>query len=196
MTGLSTISLLSLRLLARLDPEMIPNMKEIHPRFIAKGYWGAGLRKFQDKIVYSTDAPEFKETIPDTHQLLSDPRFKNRVMVSPWSWGDGVGLIALVARLLGKDEHSVDDKVFNKIKGLKPQMLTFGENFAETVEVFKSGGIALGYYSPQAFAYDILVAKKPYPIGIGRPREGVVGICGCVQKSRMAQHRSGMTKQW
>ena len=169
-------------LLVRLDPGKIPNMDEIYPRFITKDFWGAGFWNFQDTIVYNTNAPEFQNNVPDTYELFWNPKFKNRYFMAPWSWGDGVALIALIAHMLGKNEYSVDDQVWNKIAALKPQILTYADNFSATAELFKSGDIAIGYYSPQTFAADILIPKKPYPIGIGAPKEGEVGIYGIVSK--------------
>jgi len=147
-------------ILTKLNLDKIPNAKQIDPQFIVKDGVGIGFYTSSIGLNYNTD---YYKTPPTSWTEMWNPALKGQVGVGPSSTSTLYVMVLAICSMLGIDQHQVDDRVWNKLAELKPNVHSFVDDYAGAAELMKKGEMKLFGFNGDIFSEQ---RAKGYPISI------------------------------
>lgn len=153
LAGVGAVELAGDGLLAKPDLNKLPNLADVDPRFRtgADGH-GIGYLLWTGGLIYNTKT--FKEP-PTSYAQMWDDSHKGRLFLPPSTWTDALDTIFATSLMLGGDGTD-GAAAFAKLAELRNNLLTFGENPAQLVELFRSDALDIGgVYAPAFFAKEL-----------------------------------------
>lgn len=153
LAGVGAVTLAADGLLAKPDLNQLPNLKHVDAKFRtgADGH-GIGYLLWTGGLVYNTKT--FKEA-PKSYAQMWDKSHEGRLFLPPATWTDALDTIFATSKMLGGNgQDSV--AAFKKLAELRDNILTFGENPTQLVELFRSDALDIGgVYAPAFFAKEL-----------------------------------------
>lgn len=160
---------------ANLDYSKLSNFKDIVPKAVANHGKYVGWFFAYDMIAYNS---EYVEDPPKSWDDLWDPKYEGKIIWPDITTSHGMGMLVLLAKLNGGSETNIDPG-FEKIKSLKPSILTFWTNHDQVARMLNLGEAWIAIWcSDRTFAQQAMGS----PIRASIPEEGlyywrnVVGI--------------------
>ncbi len=156
-------------LLELLDPEKIPNMKNILPFFQVSPAYYVKWTYVSQVITYNTD---YVKTPPDSYAVFCDPKYKGRVAIPNISSSHGIYLLLMLARMNGGDVRNIDPG-FEKAKELAPNIYTYWTSHDHLAKLFAQGDIWLATWSSDRAQS---LADQGMPVAWAIPKEGAIAL--------------------
>lgn len=158
LAGVGAVELAKDGLLAKPDLNQLPNLADVDPRFRtgADGH-GIGYLLWTGGLVYNTKT--FKEP-PTSYKQMWDSSHEGRLFLPPATWTDALDTIFATSKMLGGTGREAD-MALKELSKLRGNLLTFGENPAQLVELFRSDALDIGgVYAPAFFAKELADPAK------------------------------------
>jgi putative spermidine/putrescine transport system substrate-binding protein len=158
------------KVLAKLDPSIVTNLKHLYPEAVDKNGYGATLFYFSFGIAYRTD--KLKDAgipAPKSWNDLWDPRLAGRVSVPDIINIQGRDFIIQVARMLGGSE-ATPEMAIDKIAQIKAHSYYTASNTLQAQ--LESGDVWLAPWNNMRAA---AMADRGLPIAFLTPSEGAIG---------------------
>lgn len=143
--------------LTKLDPDRIPNLADLDPRFVIMDGFGAGVYTFVLTLMYNTDC---YDAPPTSWEELWNPELEGKISLQGSEQSNFITLIIATANLVGGDQYNTD-AVWDKLRELKPNVHSITSNYAVTSELFRTGEICLAL--GDTVSYGDAIARG-YPI--------------------------------
>jgi len=149
-----------------ITPEMIPNVRDVHPMFYDLYQRRAvGFNYADFGLCYRTD---LVKQAPASWKDLWNPEYKGKLILPDITSGGVQELVVLAARMNGGSEDNLAP-AWEALKRLKPNVHRFFKNNNEPVPMYQRGEAAVGaWYSARAYAMIDAGVKMNYVI----PKEG------------------------
>jgi putative spermidine/putrescine transport system substrate-binding protein len=156
-----TVPAASEGLLEKLDPNKIPNMRDLFSWAVpASGDYVAVNSDYQ-MLAYNT---KNITSGPDSWEVLWKPEFKNKIILPDITTSHGIFFIAIISKMQTGDFFNTD-AAFEKLASLKPNVLTYWTSHDQVVQLLTSG---------QAWFAPWTSDRAVYQVGIGAPIDLVV----------------------
>lgn len=124
-------------LIEKLDPAKIPNLENVYPRFLFEDSYGVAVSVSAAGMFMNPNAPTTKGL--NSYEQLFDPKFKQRLILSSPKYTSSVLFVMFMASLATgkpiKEAQYLVDQGWDKLKELKPSVLTVFENEANVMMV-------------------------------------------------------------
>jgi putative spermidine/putrescine transport system substrate-binding protein len=167
-------------LIEKLDPAKIPNLAKLMKRYLFEGGYGAG---FSISSASMFAQPKIAEGVKSYADLF-DPKFAKSILLNtPKNTQSVLMLIAVASVATGKPfkeaQYLIDDpRTWEKLKALKPNILTIYDGEALTLQVAQEGGPKVGgiEYSKSIYPH----AVKGLPLTMLDMKEGTFTGINCV----------------
>ena len=156
--------------LQKLDPKLVPNLKDIYPQALRSDGYGPVYHTLQRGIIFN--AAKFKEAgIPEPTSWLDlwDPRLAGKVTVPHLTQANGPGFLIQINRVVGGTEANVEPGI-RKIAELKVH--SYYTSTVQT-EALVSSGEVWAANIPSGRAWGLI--DKGLPVKFVVPKEGSVG---------------------
>lgn len=150
-----------------LDAAKIPNLKNLYPGIVEKDFNYAGFFFSNQAIVYNKD---FVKDPPKSWEDLWRPEFKGKILLPDIVTSHGLYLLVKMAQLEGGGEENIDPG-FEKIKTLKPSVLTYYTAHDQVAKLLTSGEAWIAVWASDR-SYALEAAGAPLRTVI--PDEGAV----------------------
>jgi putative spermidine/putrescine transport system substrate-binding protein len=155
-------------LLEPLDPEKIPNMKNLYPWGIQKDRFYVTWLTANQVLAYNT---KFVKEPPKSWADLWKPEYKGKVVLPDISTSHGVYFLSIVSKMqTGSDLYNTD-AAFEKVKSLRGNVLTFYTSHDQVAQLLNSGEAWLVPWTSDR-ALTQVAAKAPIAAVV--PREGAI----------------------
>ncbi|NLY88226.1 MAG: ABC transporter substrate-binding protein [Firmicutes bacterium] len=161
-------------LLEQLPLDKIPNSKYIPEGFRIANNYGLGVFMYETVIAYN---PNYIKEEPTSWNELWDPKYRNKVAMQPVEWGGGYMFIPLCSMLAGGDQYNLEP-AWQKLRELKPNVLTFASNMADLAQLMQDGSVWLAVANPYLL-YEYVDAGYPIRFAKDSLKEGFfAGVAG------------------
>ncbi|MGF1528772.1 MAG: ABC transporter substrate-binding protein [Candidatus Competibacterales bacterium] len=110
---------------------------------------------------------------PSSWNDLTDPKYKDLLVVPPISNTYGLHALLMMARLNGGGEENIDPGFESFIDQVGPNVLTYEPSSGKMSELFQSGEIALSVWGSGRL---MALANTGFPGGFAYPEEGGVAL--------------------
>jgi putative spermidine/putrescine transport system substrate-binding protein len=128
-------------LLQKLDPDRIPNMKQLFPWAIPDtGDYVAVAGPYQ-LLAYNTQS---MKAPPESWLDLWKPEYKGRVIIPDITTSHGVLFIAIMSKIVTGDFYDTSGATFKKLVSLKPNVLTYWTSHDQVSQLLNSAQAWLG----------------------------------------------------
>jgi putative spermidine/putrescine transport system substrate-binding protein len=155
-------------LLEKLDPEKIPNMKLLHPWGVQKDRFYVTWLTASQVLAYNT---KFVKEPPKSWADLWKPEYKGKVVLPDISTSHGVYFVSIVSKMqTGSDLYNTD-AAFEKIKSLRPNVLTFYTSHDQAAQLLNSGE---AWLVPWTSDRALTQVAAQAPIAAAVPKEGAI----------------------
>jgi putative spermidine/putrescine transport system substrate-binding protein len=155
-----------------LTPEMIPNLKEVHPAFYdAYNKKAVGFNYIDSGFLYRKDRVA---NPPRSWKDLWDPRFKGQLVLPDVSGGTFYELVMIATLQNGGSETNITPGI-ESLKRLKPNVVRWYKSVNEVNGIIERGEalVAAGFAATRAYAMvdagapvDYIVPADGAPIGV------------------------------
>lgn len=172
-----------LNLWTSLDPNQVPNLKDVYPYARMPGDKGVLWSANMVGIIYNPAAFEKHGIKPPTSwNDLFDPRLKGKIVLGSIGTDFGLQTLLMLAKVNGGDETNIEPG-FAAMKRLAPSVLSFEKEYTRVGELFDAQTAWVGVWSHAGAAQ---LAQRGVPIRFVAPKEGVVltaNFVGVVDKA-------------
>ena len=152
---------------ADLDYSKLSNFKNVSPKAVANHGKYIGWFIAYDLIAYNS---EYVKDPPKSWEDLLDPKWEGKIIWPDITTSHGMGMLVLLAKLNGGSETNIDPG-FEKIKALKPNILTFWTNHDQVARMLNLGEAWIAVWcSDRAYAQQYVLNS---PIRTVIPEEGL-----------------------
>jgi putative spermidine/putrescine transport system substrate-binding protein len=170
----------------KVDVARVPNYGNVYPEFVKKSQgYGVPATYSLIGLAYNT---QLVKTPPAAWADLWRPEYKGLVGVPRASSNLGLGYLAIVAKVFGGAEHSLDP-AFQKTRELKPVIGRTPTALAQLMERAEIGVAPL--WNNDAAA----LAEKGMPIGFVKPAPGPVAIISFFSAIARTRHPE-LVNEW
>jgi putative spermidine/putrescine transport system substrate-binding protein len=164
-------------LLEPLDLDLLPNAKELHPKFLV-GDKGVGFFTYTTALVYNK---ELVTEPPTSWRALWDERYRGKIAIPPAGHGSSYQLAVIAALLNGGDQYNMEP-AWPALEALRPNVAYMETNTAILAELLRDGDVELVMRLPYYFKEYL---DRDYPIGIAAQlEEGIFAFTGCAAISK------------
>ena len=154
-------------LFATLDYSKLSNFKDVTPKAVADHGKYVGWFFAHELIAYNS---EYVKDPPKSWEDLLDPKWEGKIIFPDITTSHGMGMLVLLAKLNGGSETNIDPG-FEKIKALKPNILTFWTNHDQVARMLNLGEAWIAVWcSDRAYAQQYVLNS---PIRTVIPEEGL-----------------------
>jgi putative spermidine/putrescine transport system substrate-binding protein len=141
LSGVGAIELANAGLLEKPEPQRLPNLQRVFPEFRtgADGH-GIGYFLWTDGLIFNTgvfDKP------PGSYKELWNEKHAGKLILPQPNNIAAMELTLVATKIAGGDERN-PEAGFKLLQQLRPRLLTFQRNAAETAELFKAGSVNIG----------------------------------------------------
>lgn len=155
-------------LLETLDPEKIPNMKLLHPWGVQKDRFYVTWLTANQVLAYNT---KFVKEPPKSWADLWKPEYKGKVVLPDISTSHGVYFVSIVSKMQTGNDLYNTDAAFEKIKSLRPNVLTFYTSHDQAAQLLNSGE---AWLVPWTSDRALTQVAAQAPIAAVVPKEGAI----------------------
>lgn len=154
-------------LLDTLDPERIPNLQHLYDFAVHPDkYYGSFLIASQG-LAYNTNKIK---TPPQSWEDLWNPEYKGKVLLPDITTSHGAFFVTIISKIYGKEIYDTD-AAFEKIKTLRPSILTFYTSHDQVAQLLNQGE---AWIVPWTSDRSLTQISQGAPIGFSTPKEGAV----------------------
>src|SRR5665647_188254 len=156
------------KLLAPLDPKMVPNLDRLYPLARRQDNRYADFLFASVVLAYNTQKVT---SPPQTFSDLADPQYKGKVMI-PDIGASVSGAVFLVqeAKANGGGESNIDPG-FAAISKLKPNIQAYWTSEAQVINALDSGQVSVAVWQSDRAAVQM---KAGAPVGVVFPKSGAI----------------------
>lgn len=153
--------------------ELYPNARMLGDRSVGIGFIATGLA--YNKEVFAKNGWK----APTSWQDLTDPKYKQKVVIPPITNGYGLLTLVMMSRLSGGSEEKMDPGFDVMIKKVAPNVLAWEPSPGKMAEMLQTGEAALVVWGNGRVQ---TVVDQGAPVEFVYPKEGAVVImsAGCV----------------
>jgi putative spermidine/putrescine transport system substrate-binding protein len=155
-------------LLETLDPERIPNMKLLHPWAVQKDRYYVTWLTANQVLAYNT---KFVKEPPRSWGDLWKPEYKGKVVLPDISTSHGVYFVSVVSKMQTGNDLYNTDAAFEKLKALRPNVLTFYTSHDQVAQLLNSGE---AWLVPWAGDRALTQVAAKAPVAAAVPKEGAI----------------------
>lgn len=155
-------------LLETLDPERIPNMKLLHPWAVQKDRYYVTWLTANQVLAYNT---KFVKEPPRSWGDLWKPEYKGKVVLPDISTSHGVYFVSIVSKMQTGNDLYNTDAAFEKLKALRPNVLTFYTSHDQVAQLLNSGE---AWLVPWAGDRALTQVAAKAPVAAAVPKEGAI----------------------
>ncbi len=171
------------KVVAKLDPAIVTNLKYLYPEAVNKDGYGASLFFFSFGIAYNRDKlTQAGIPAPKSWNDLWDPRLAGRISIPDIINIQGRDFIIMVARLSGGSETSFEAAI-DKIAQIKAHSYNVASNTLQAQ--LESGDV---WVAPWNNMRATAMANRGLPIGYVIPAEGTIGNTDSVNLVAGSRH--------
>jgi putative spermidine/putrescine transport system substrate-binding protein len=152
----------------RLDPARVPVFNDLFNWAVQKDRYYVSWLAVYYGLAYNT---EKIKTPPTSWWDMWKPEYKGHVIFPDMSNAGATYVLHIFNTILGGDTNANDmDRAFEKVKSLKPQLLTFWTNHDQVGQLLSQGE---AWITPWPSDRLITLKSLGAPVGIVMPKEGV-----------------------
>lgn len=165
-----------------LNPELVPNMKDIAKRGQVEGNFGPAVTFDNLALIYNTDKVKTK---PTSWNDLWNPAFANQVVINAAPDLQGLSLMVIVDKMLGADYKQTIDPAVNRLAKLAPNVQSWNPNpDSYTAIINGSAEIGIGWNARAQY----YAQQSNGKLGVLIPKEGSVFQTNSINLVKNAPH--------
>jgi putative spermidine/putrescine transport system substrate-binding protein len=163
-------------LIVPIDKTLLPILEEVNARFLVSDGYGVGIAMHLDSLAYNTSVKE-----PTSWEAMWDPALRQQVAMASIQHNDWYNTYVIAAHLKSgrpiNEAHLEVEAGFEKLRELKPNLLTTFVNAANAVSMMEQGELMLigAITSKNVFPF----IERGVPIRMARPKEGSFALLNC-----------------
>jgi putative spermidine/putrescine transport system substrate-binding protein len=163
-------------LIVPIDTSLLPALTEVDPRFVVGDGHGVGIAMHLVSLAYATSVKE-----PLSWAAMWDAALEQQVAIPSVEHNDWYNTYVIAAHLKSgrplDEAHLEVEAGFEKLRELKPNLLTTFTNAANAVSMMEQGELTLigGISSKNVFPF----IQRGVPIRMARPKEGSFALLNC-----------------
>lgn len=153
-------------------------VKDLYPVARMQGDRSIGFGVVATGLAYNKDVFAKHGWAPPTSwNDLTDPKYRERVVVPPISNGYGLLTLLMMARLNGGSENNMDPGFQVMTKKVAPNVLTWEPSPGKMAQMLQTGDAALAVWG-NGRVQDVI--NQGAPVGFVYPKEGAVALISAV----------------
>jgi len=163
-------------LIIPLNRTLLPVLEDIDPRFVVGDDHAVGIAMHLDSLAYHTRLKE-----PTSWEAMWDPAMRQKVAMASIQHNDWYNTYVIAAHLKSgrpiSEAHLEVEAGFEKLKELKPNLLTTFTNAANAVSMVEQDEVMLigAITSKNVFPF----IERGVPIRMTKPKEGSFALLNC-----------------